>query len=143
MKPTKPKIDHRTVKAALAWLKAKELERVNGGQSSYRGYATGEILRALKLGDGYDSRERAYQVLIRGLKHACELGFLEHTDNGTCKRFKYTGPEIETAKHAADSLKAERASAVVSLAKRKRIAIDMSYDKTTVTVPIRDFLKLA
>jgi len=137
-------------KLAVTWLKGKAIERANRGEHYKRaGFNTGEVVRGLDLGRGWDSREKVYQLLMRGLKRAEELGYVEICRNSSPIKFRYAGPEIDEAeeqykrniKRAKEDM--ERLARKIRL---KGISVSSeSYgeDRVKVTMTAQAFTRLA
>jgi len=107
-------------KKAVAWLKATAIEHAG----EYRGdrfHNCGDVVRGLGLGNGWDSREKAYPSVMRGLKRAEELGFVEVQRHGSPIGFRYVGPEVEAAKAAKEKAKEQRRRRLQTIANKLRL----------------------
>lgn len=133
---------------AVAWLKAQAIEHAG----EYRGnhsYNIGDVVRGLGLGNGWDSREKVYGEVMRGLRRAEELGFVECTRHGSPIKFKFVGPEVEEAEKAKKKQQEQAEKAAQRLVNKVRIkGIELARDRyedppIKVEMSLEAFTKLA
>jgi len=122
----------KLAKQCLEWMKQRAIETVKRGRNydHTRGHHAGDIMRGLGLGEHWDSRDKEYGRVIRAMKRAEELGFVEVHRNGSPMRFKYIGPEVEEAQKSAEAERKAEVDDLKRLAKKLRLkGVNVHKDK--------------
>lgn len=106
---------------AIAWLKKQAIEKAKRGEwYSNISYNTGQIVRGLGLGNGWDARDKVYRQMLAGLKRGEELGFVKRVSYSPVS-FAYVGPEMEASEQARKNKVRQTEERMQKLAKRLQL----------------------
>jgi hypothetical protein len=138
-------VDHKLAAKLVTILKRAELQHVKKREWGHALFTVGMLMTRIDIPAKYDTRRKRYVEVMQALKHAEQLGLVT-SQGDSPRRFYYKGPEVEAMKQVQDNERKAQVQAVKQLTKTLRLrGVYLSeelYSDSTVTLPVKEFLKL-